>query len=278
VRDFVTRFGIPKDRLPDDLTIALGSASLTPWEMARAYAVLANGGFYVEPYLIQSIRDDSGKEIFRADPKLACPACDVAPIDDTAGAAEGAAHPIALATAAKPAAAAAVAAPALVDEAHRAPRVLDATLDWLITSMMHDVVTRGTAADVRQLGRDDLSGKTGTTNDFTDAWFNGFNNALVAVTWIGFDQPKPLGRGEVGGHAALPVWMDYMRIALKGMPPQVLPRPPGLVSIPINPLNGKLLPAETAGAMIEVVQSDHVPPADDGHGPNDETSPANNIY
>ncbi|MDB5985579.1 MAG: penicillin-binding protein, partial [Nevskia sp.] len=278
VRDFVPRFGIPKDRLPDDLTIALGSASLTPWEMARAYSVIANGGFYVEPYLIQSIRDGGGNEIFHADPKLACPACDLPPVDsDDSAAAAAAAHPIATAAATKSATPALTEAP-LVDEAHRAKRVLDAPLDWLITSMMHDVVTRGTAADVRQLGRDDLSGKTGTTNDFTDAWFNGFNNALVAITWIGFDQPKPLGRGEVGGHAALPVWMDFMKVALKGMPSQVLPRPPGLVSIPINPLNGKLLPADTPGAMIEVVQSDHVPPADDGHGPNDETNPATSIY
>ena len=284
VRDFVTRFGIPKDRLPQDLTIALGSASLTPWEMARAYSVLANGGFYVEPYLIDSVRDAGGNEIFKADPKLACPVCDTPPADANGNAIDpnSASMPppeIPGATKSVASTVPAVAAPAPVDDAHRAARVLDASLDWLITSMMHDVVTRGTAADVRQLGRDDLSGKTGTTNDFTDAWFNGFNNALVAITWIGFDQPKPLGRGEVGGHAALPVWMDFMKVALKGMPPQVLPRPPGLISIPINPVNGKLLPApDSPGAIMEVVQTDHVPPPDDGQGVNNEANPATDIY
>ncbi len=283
VRDFVARFGIPKDRLPDDLTIALGSASLTPWEMARAYSVIANGGFYVEPYFIESIKDGSSAVIFQADPKLACPACDtpaadaegnaIAPSSEAAAAAPT--HPL------TPSKTPSVApAPvALVDDAHRAKRVLDAPLDWLITSMMHDVVVRGTAAEVyHELPREDLSGKTGTTNDFTDAWFNGFNNALVAITWIGFDQPKPLGRGEVGGHAALPIWMDFMKVALKGMPQQLLPRPPGLITVPINPLNGKLLPADAPGAMMEVVQTDHIPPADDGRGVNDESNPENNIF
>jgi penicillin-binding protein 1A len=266
VRDFVTRFGIPKERLPDDLTIALGSADLTPWEMARGYSVFANGGFYVEPYFIESIKDGRGQEIFHADPKLACPTCDLPPAPPAVDTAAAGTTP-----------SAAVAIPSntpAVDDAHRAPRVLDAELDWLITSMMHDVVTRGTAAQVHQLGREDLAGKTGTTNDFNDAWFNGFNPSLVAVTWIGYDQPRTLGKGEVGGRAAVPVWMDFMRVALKGVPQTALPRPPGLVEVPINPGNGKLLTADAPGAVIEVVQADHVPPPDDGRNPLGETQNA----
>ncbi|HWY26049.1 MAG TPA: penicillin-binding protein 1A [Nevskia sp.] len=273
--DFAGKFGLPKDRLPNNLTLALGSGALTPWEMARGYAVFANGGFLVEPYFIQSIRGADGKDIFTAQPKQACPACD-APAADAAAAADAAVN-----AAGKPGDKAAVPAvpEPLVPEADRAPRTLDADIDYLITSMMHEVVTRGTGAAVRSLGRDDLAGKTGTTNDFTDAWFNGFNPGLVTVTWIGYDQPTTLGHGEVGARAALPVWMDYMKIALKGVPQQILPRPPGVIVVPINPANGKLLPDGSPGAIMEVVQADHVPPPDDGKSAAEqEQQPASDIY
>lgn len=250
-RDFASQFGIEKDRIPADLTLALGSAALTPIEQARAYSVFANGGYLIDPYYVDSIRDGSGKEIFHADPKRACPQCergstggDVAAAEDTAAPTEPAANP---------------AAPR-----NPAPRVLDAGLDYLITSMMHDVVTRGTAAAVGQLGRNDLAGKTGTTNDETDAWFNGFQPSLVAIAWVGYDQPKPLGRGEVGGRAALPIWMDFMKTALKNVPQYSLASPPGIIQVPINPANGKLVTPDTPGSIYEVVQSSHLPPPDDG--------------
>ncbi|MDR3417678.1 MAG: penicillin-binding protein 1A [Nevskia sp.] len=266
--DFAARFGLPKERLPKELSLALGSASLSPWEMARGYAVFANGGFLINPYFIQSIHGADGREIFKAQPKLACPACDTpaepaTPPQPTSAEdelkAEVAAEDSRSAPTAPPAAPAAT-----VPEADRAPRTIGADLDYLITSMMHEVVTRGTGAAVRALGRDDLAGKTGTTNDFTDAWFNGYNPSLVAVSWVGFDQPASLGHGEVGARAALPIWMDFMKAALKGVPQQVLPRPPGVVQVPINPANGRLLTAGAPGAIMEVVQADHVPPADDG--------------
>lgn len=256
-RQFATRFGFEKSRLPADLTVALGSASMTPMEQARAYAVLANGGFLVDPYFIDSIRDGSGREIFRARPKRACPACDAPPpVDPVTGEVIAAAP----APAEPP-------APPPVAEEDRAPRVLSADLDYLITSMLHDVVTRGTAPQVKALGRDDLAGKTGTSNDETDAWFNGYSASLVGVAWVGFDQPKPLGKGEVGGRAAVPMWIDYMRTALKGVPQEKQPKPPGLTEIAINPATGKLVSGDTPGALYEVVQSDHVPPADDGVNP-----------
>jgi len=265
--DFATKFGLPKDRLPDDLTLALGSGALTPWEMARGYAVFANGGFLVDPYFIQSIRTADGKEIFHAQPKLACPSCDVPP-DITADAA----------VLAGPAAAPSAAPATPVAEADRAPRVIDADVDYLITSMMHSVVTRGTGAAVRALGRDDLAGKTGTTNDFTDAWFNGFNPALLAIAWIGYDQPATLGRGEVGARAALPVWMDFMKTALMGVPQFSLPRPPGVVEVSINPANGKLLTAGAPDALLDVVQADHIPPPDDGKSALGDQPAGTDIY
>jgi penicillin-binding protein 1A len=259
-RQFATRFGFEKARLPADLTVALGSASMTPMEQARAYAVLANGGFLVDPYFIDSIRDGSGREIFRARPKRACPVCDAPPPAPPVDPVTGEVMATAPAPAEPP-------APPPVAEEDRAPRVLSADLDYLITSMLHDVVTRGTAPQVKALGRDDLAGKTGTSNDETDAWFNGYSASLVGVAWVGFDQPKPLGRGEVGGRAAVPMWIDYMRTALKGVPQEKQPKPPGLTEIAINPATGKLVSGDTPGALYEVVQSDHVPPADDGVNP-----------
>lgn len=259
-RQFATRFGFEKARLPADLTVALGSASMTPMEQARAYAVLANGGFLVDPYFIDSIRDGSGREIFRARPKRACPVCDAPPPAPPVDPVTGEVMATAPAPAEPP-------APPPVAEEDRAPRVLSADLDYLITSMLHDVVTRGTAPQVKALGRDDLAGKTGTSNDETDAWFNGYSASLVGVAWVGFDQPKPLGKGEVGGRAAVPMWIDYMRTALKGVPQEKQPKPPGLTEIAINPATGKLVSGDTPGALYEVVQSDHVPPADDGVNP-----------
>lgn len=270
--DYATKFGLPKDRLPKDLTLALGSGALTPWEMARGYAVFANGGFLVDPYFIQSIRTADGKEIFHAQPKQACAACDTPPAADTADAGATAADGHST-----PAAAAASPAPEIA-AADRAPRVIDADVDYLITSMMHEVVTRGTGAAVRSLGRDDLAGKTGTTNDFTDAWFNGFNPALITVTWIGYDQPTTLGHGEVGARAALPVWMDFMKTALKGVPQQTLPRPADVVQVPINPSNGKLLTPDAPGAILEVVQADHIPPPDDGKSALGDQPAGTDIY
>ena len=263
-REFASRFGFDKSRLPADLTVALGSASMTPMEQARAYAVFANGGFLIDPYFIASITDGSGREVFHARPKLACPACDAPPPEPPLDPATG--EPIATPI---PAVAAAVveATEALPLPEDRAPRVLSSTLDYLISSMLHDVVTRGTASQVRSLGRDDLAGKTATSNDETDAWFNGFSTTLVAVAWVGFDQPKPLGRGEVGGRAAVPMWMDYMKTALKGVPQLKQPRPPGLTDIAINPATGKLVAGGTPGALYETVQSDHLPPQDDGINP-----------
>lgn len=271
-REFASRFGFDKSRLPADLTVALGSASMTPMEQARAYAVFANGGFLIDPYFIATITDGTGREVFHAQPKLACPVCDAPPPEPMLDPVTG--QPVAI-----PEPLTAQAAEPPVAPEDRAPRVLSSTLDYLISSMLHDVVTRGTASQVRSLGRDDLAGKTATSNDETDAWFNGFSTTLVAVAWVGFDQPKPLGRGEVGGRAAVPMWMDYMKTALKGVPQQKQPRPPGLTDIAINPATGKLVASGTPGALFETVQSDHLPPPDDGISPyGNPDSAASDIF
>lgn len=242
VRQYVPRFGIPGERLPNDLTMALGSAVFTPLEMARGYATIANGGFVVDPYFVAEVRDAGGAALYTAQPKRACIEC----VEQRLKEAESGET---------------ASVPRAPDET-LAPRTIEPAVDWLITDMMHDVATRGTGAQTNQLGRNDLAGKTGTTNDETDAWFNGFQKTQVGVAWVGFDQPTPLGRGEVGARAALPVWIDYMRTALKGVPQETLPRPPGLVEVRIDPQSGKLARAGAPDAIFETVQQDHVPEAE----------------
>ncbi|MEQ1440529.1 penicillin-binding protein 1A [Fontimonas sp. SYSU GA230001] len=258
-RDYVPRFGLPQDRLPQDLTMALGSAVFTPLELARGYATIANGGFVVDPYFIREVRDSSGRTVFAAQPRRACAEC-AEPQPPASGATDPAATP-------------APADPSL------APRAIDPRTIWMITDILHDVTVRGTAAKVAQLGRNDLAGKTGTTNDETDAWFNGFQKHLVAVAWVGFDQPTPLGRGEVGGRAALPAWMDFMRVALKDVPQETLPRPAGLAEVRINRNSGRLAAAGDPAAIFETVPQDRIPePEDAAAQRRDETDGLQDLY
>ncbi|HET7923120.1 MAG TPA: penicillin-binding transpeptidase domain-containing protein, partial [Gammaproteobacteria bacterium] len=242
--DYLARFGFKPDELPHNLTLALGSASLTPLEMARGYAVFANRGFRVTPYYIERIEDGSGKLLFEADPGLACDeACKV----DTTGAV-------------KTLAPAAAASPPVMPKF--ASRVITPQNDWLMTSMMQDVIRQGTGRRALALGRGDLAGKTGTTDDFTDAWFDGYNNDLVSVVWVGNDQPsQSLGSGEQGALAALPIWVDFMGRALKGVPDpsDPYPQPPGLVRARIDPNTGLLVSASDPDSIWEYFEAGHLP-------------------
>lgn len=238
--NYARNFGLDKARLPRDLTFSLGSAALTPLEVARGYAVIANGGFLVEPYFIARIEDARGQAVFEARPARACPEC---PPEITAGDAA----------------------------AQLAPRTVDPQSDFMLNSMLRDVTVRGTAAAVNGLGRRDLGGKTGTSNDETDAWFNGYQATLAATAWIGYDNPAPLGRGEVGGRAALPVWMDFMRVALKGVPEQPMPRPAGMTEVRLNPDNGKLAWEGDVRVVYETLPLDRLPAEDDGSIPGAES-------
>lgn len=218
---YLTRFGFQESDIPRNLSLALGSGSVTPLELARAYAVFANGGHLVEPHLIVRIEKDQ-EVIFEAMPKLAC----------DSNCPEG---------------------------AEPAPQVITPQNAYLITSMLQDVIKRGTGRRALALGRDDLAGKTGTTNDQIDAWFSGFNGDIVATAWIGFDKIQPMGRGETGATAALPIWLDFMRIALDGKAEHTLDRPPGLVSVRIDPETGKLARATNSRAIFETFREGNVP-------------------
>ncbi len=236
---YAERFGFRKDQLPRDLTLALGSATVTPLQMARAYAVLANGGYLVNPFFIKRIFDPTGNVIFQANPAVVCPD-----------------YPLTLET---------------IDgislpEIKPAESVLPAQDVWLMTSMMQDVIQRGTGKKARVLNRSDLAGKTGTTNDQKDAWFSGFNRSLVAVAWVGFDKLEPLGRHETGGKAALPMWIDYMRTALKGVRQQKIEPPEGLVTVRIDPANGLLAGSGQSNAIFETFREEFVPQQTSGAG------------
>lgn len=264
-RGAISKFGLPIDQIPKDLTMSLGSGSFTPLEMARGYSTLANGGFVVNPYLIKEIRNENGDVTFTADPVVACRECPVlpepaAPATPAPDSTDSNDSDASTATADQSASAADSVAAQMSPDGHKVgPRAADPSIIWLIDDVLHDVTVRGTGARASELGRRDLHGKTGTSNNETDAWFYGFTPNLVGVTWVGFDQPQPLGHGEVGGRAALPIWMDYMRIALKDQPQVVFDRPPGLVTVRIDPENGLLAPADSPNAITETVQADHIP-------------------
>ncbi len=237
---YAARFGFESSQLPRDLTLALGSATVTPLQMARAYAVLANGGHLIEPYFIKRISDSAGRLVYQARPAVVCTHCE----EVMEAINSGEQRPLPLAR-----------------------QVLAPRNVWLMTSMMRDVIQRGTGRKARVLGRSDLAGKTGTTNDQMDGWFSGFNHALAVTTWVGFDRLQPLGRGETGGRVALPMWIDYMAVALKGVQVQKQEPPEGLVTVRIDPQTGLLASSGQSDAIFETFRVENVPQTSSGSVP-----------
>jgi penicillin-binding protein 1A len=319
--DYATRFGLPREAMPEDQTLALGSASFSPLEVATGFATFANGGYKIEPYLIDRIDNAAGEVLFQEQPRMVCPTCEstaVAPLVSVAGeASPDATTPtttvpapataagderIALMSAAAAAAAAAAekqisqrnadvpeklrdfasvqGGRGYLKEERVAPRVITAENAWLMDDMMADVVRRGTGARAMALGRHDLAGKTGTTNDNRDTWFNGFNSDLVATVWVGFDGERSLGDLEEGGSTALPIWVHYMREALRNLPERSRPRPAGLIDLRISPRTGAIAGPEDLDAVTETFIIDKLPPGADpnapGYQPHSGQSPGNN--
>ncbi|HEX7053944.1 MAG TPA: penicillin-binding protein 1A [Burkholderiales bacterium] len=239
-QEYITRFGFDADRHPPYLTMALGAGSATAWQMARAYAVFANGGYLVEPYFIHKIVDDRGNVLALAQPRRA---------------------------------------------GDEALRVIDARNAFIMDNMLQDVTRVGTAARAARLGRLDLAGKTGTTNEFVDAWFAGYQPSLVAVAWVGYDQPRTLGKNQTGSVVALPIWLGYMEQVLKDVPDMPREMPPGIVVLPTGPypaLAGetKLVPEffyQESVPPPEVLRppAPPVPPVPPGvPGPSDPSAPS----
>lgn len=257
--DHLLAFGFPARHLPPNLTLALGTGQVTPLEMAAGYAVFANGGQRVEPYLIERIEDAEGKVLMQAEPLLACPGCDDAasyrPAPATVVPGDGSGHTTV-------SAAGGWVAPVPAERV--APRAISAANAFVMTDMMRDVIRAGTARRALALGRGDLAGKTGTTNDRRDAWFVGYNADLVAASWVGFDQERSLGNLEEGGRTALPMWIYFMREALRGVPEHSLPMPEGVLAARVSRTTGALAGPDDAEAYFEYFLAAH-PPAEPGN-------------
>jgi len=260
-REYVQRFGLPKEHIPADLTAALGTAQLTPLEMADGFAVFANGGSLVKPHVIDRILAADGKVLEETDAPVACAGCAVTPapfIGDPPVVVPGN-DPLGVVRASD--VGGSLPAP---DPEVAAPRAISEANAWIITDLLKDVIRRGTGQRARALGRDDIAGKTGTTNDGRDAWFSGFTPDLVATAWVGFDQERPLGRDEEGARTALPMWVYFMREALDGVRQRALPMPDGVVTARISADPTVL--GEESPAEFEYFLADHLPAGLAGEG------------
>ena len=268
-RPYIAQFGFDEAELPPNLSMSLGTASLTPLSVARGYAVFANGGSRIDPWFIDEVRDRNGELLSRENPAVACRGCGAAPgaagasavaqVVDGFNFGAPAPAPGTLATATPAAADDATAAtppPAPAESttaanARIAPRAIDERTAYQLVSMMRDVVQRGTGTAAKVLEREDVGGKTGSTNDHRDAWFSGFGGPYATTVWVGRDDYKSLGYREYGGKAALPIWIDYMRVALKDQPIAANEPPAGMVKVYVDG-SGRM--STSGGGLAEYVK------------------------
>jgi len=248
VIDYVSKFGIPAANMPRNLSLSLGTASVTPFELATAYAILANGGYRISPHFISRIESSEGEVLYRANPPVACEDCNNPTLASN--------EPISIGTPSE----SAESPSATPEPVITAPRIADARAVYIMHSILKDVITKKTGRAARALGRNDIAGKTGTTNELVDAWFAGFNQDVAATVWVGFDQPQTLGQNEFGARAALPIWVDFMKEALAGKPERELPQPPGLVTVRIDATTGQRATENTENAIFEIFKAEEVPP------------------
>ena len=230
VMRYVSRFGFETDTFPRNTQLAIGGGTmaLTPLEMASGYAIFANGGYKITPHIVKRIEALDGSVIFEPKHPLVCRACK-SDTDPTP---------------------------------HSAPRVVEERNVFIINSMLRDVIKRGTGRGALQLQRADLSGKTGTTNEAADTWFNGFHADLVTSVWVGFSNHRPIGSTEYGSTTALPIWIDFMREALKNTPETLFAQPAGVVSAKIDPRTGRLAPPDQEDAIFEYFFDEDAPTSD----------------
>lgn len=248
---YIQGFGFAPDSLPENLSLALGTSSITPLAAARGYATFVNGGYLIDPYVLARVEDRNGVTIHADRAPRACREC---PERLVAGPrAGGQVAGFNLGDAIAPAEAAEASGP---PTGVLAPRAVDERTAFLIQSLLRDVIQRGTGRAARVLERSDIGGKTGTTNDHRDAWFSGFGAGIVTSAWVGMDDFSSLGAGEFGARAALPMWIDTMRTALDGVP-EVQPLiPDGITTALIDPDSGLLVPGGTPGAISEYMKTE----------------------
>jgi penicillin-binding protein 1A len=267
----IAKFGFGEAALPRNGSLALGAGSASPLDMVQGYAIFANGGYGVKPYVIDAIYDSNGETVYRADPLIVCPECLAEPddtfrievIDRDSDVAIDDDQTLEFSPQVflenRPDAST---APELFERVNAAPRAVTAQNTFLMQDMMRDVIRRGTGRRAMAIGRGDLSGKTGTSNDFRDAWFAGFNSDLATVAWVGYDDDLPLGPREEGSRTALPIWVEFMRAALKGIPEHQMAQPEGIVSVRIDKATGCPARAGQPNATFEFFREEHVPTCD----------------
>ena len=285
--EYLQKFGFRKESLPRDLSLSLGSAAITPMELVTGYATFANGGYKIEPYFIERLETADNIVIMRANPLVVCEQCELeakqqAELDALAMAdtpeSEGGQStnpenvdevvipentdlliPVNETEEEMMSASGEIEAAETTVKQRVAKRIVSPQNIYIMNSILRDVVKRGTGRRALVLNRNDLAGKTGTTNDQQDAWFSGFNPDVVATAWVGFDEPHTLGHNEYGGRAALPMWINYMREALRGLPEAAQETPPGLVTVRIDPETGQLVGSSFPKAQFEIFREENVP-------------------
>ena len=264
VIDHIAKFGFEKSQLPVGWSVALGSAGATPLTVVSGYAVFANGGYLVEPYFIDVVKDRHGRVVFRGERTRVCQHCLFQTYPVVADSEDIAQPPWNL-----------------------AERVISSANAFVMTEMLRGVIRGGTGRKAKSLNRSDLGGKTGTTNDFEDAWFSGFNANVATTVWVGFDDPSDLGRNEHGAGLALPVWIDYMKVALENTPEKPLQMPNDVVSVMVDAKTGEAVPEGTKNAVNEyyfagtqpvVSTASMTSPSEDGSDFKPDEQPASDLF
>jgi len=245
--EYVKHLGFDTSGYVPEYSLALGTQTITPLELAKGYAVIANGGYRVEPYIIARIEGLQGEALYEAKPPTVCRDCEFPTTTSPAHGKELSMEEIIAGKGAR------------ATDLPPAPRVMEERVSFIIDSILKDVITKGTGQRALVLERSDIAGKTGTTNGPRDVWFSGYNRDVVTTAWVGFDNYTPLGRKEFGGTAALPIWIEYMRAALKDSPQQERPMPPGIVIVKIDPQTGQLANAGQRNAIFEYFKKENVP-------------------
>ena len=265
----IAKFGFSDATLIRNGSLALGGGQASPLDMAQGYAMLANGGHAVKPYVIDSIFGPAGEALFLAEPAIVCDRCvpdeqeliseiEILTDEDLIDPELFLEQIADVVLSYRPDA---TDAPELFEGMNLAPQAITPQNAFLIQDMMRDVIgPGGTGVRARrELGRSDLSGKTGTSNDRRDAWFGGFNADFAAVVWVGYDDDLPLGPREEGSRTALPIWIEFVRIALENMPEHQMVKPDGIVSVRIDKATGCPARFGQADTTFEVFRVGNVP-------------------
>ena len=238
------RFGFDTGAFPRNTQLAIGGGTMavTPIDMAAAYAVFANGGYRVQPHIIRKVADLDGAIVFEPQHAAVCRSC-----GNEQSAALPAEEPVNLED--------------LLAQSPAAPAepAIDERNAFIMHQMLKDVIQRGTGRRARVLERADLAGKTGTTDDAADTWFNGYSPDVATSVWVGFPDHAPLGKREYGSNNPLPIWIDYMRTALDGLPESHPAQPPGVLSMKIDGRTGALASGPQDDAIFEYFLAEHAP-------------------